>query len=87
MRVTYVILPCVVLVVVGLAFVFGRKPTRPVPSMRTPATSAPESAPATRAPAGLACIQDALGGVKAFAAVSSLRIIGNTKPVETTGRR
>jgi hypothetical protein len=35
--------------------------------------------------AGLACIQDALGGVRAFAGVSSLRIIANTKPTVTAG--
>src|SRR5262249_19152418 len=33
--------------------------------------------------AGLACIQNALGGVQAFAGVSSLRIVGNTKVTTT----
>jgi hypothetical protein len=39
------------------------------------------------ATAGLSCIQDALGGVGAFAQVSSLRIIGRTKPTATTKPR
>jgi hypothetical protein len=39
------------------------------------------SAPAT---AALACIEEALGGVRVFAGVSSLRIVGSTKPTATT---
>lgn len=41
----------------------------------------------TRTPRGLTCIQDALGGARAFAGVSSLRVFGETKPVATTGLR
>ena len=87
MRVTYAILLVVVLVVGGLALMFSRTARLPVLSIGTRPTSAQESAAATRAPEGLACIQDALGGVRAFASVSSLRIIGETKPVATTGLR
>jgi hypothetical protein len=35
----------------------------------------------------LACIQNALGGAQVFAGVTSLRIVGNTKPLATTGMR
>ncbi|MEO8484390.1 MAG: hypothetical protein ABI634_19440 [Acidobacteriota bacterium] len=41
---------------------------------------------ANRAP-GLACIQEALGGVRAFANVSSLRFFGETKPAVSAGPR
>lgn len=87
MRGTYVTLLCVVLVVGALAFVFGRTAILPVLSVGTVSSSSPQSGGTTRAPAGLACIQDALGGVSAFAGVSSLRVIGNTKPFATSGLR
>ena len=100
MRAVYVIPLCGLVLVAGLVFAFSRSPTLPVPSGTTlltsaappapsppPPRSAQERAPATRATAGLACIQNALGGVRAFAGVSSVRIIGNTKPVASAGMR
>lgn len=39
------------------------------------------------APPGLTCIQNALGGTKALASVSSLRITAETKPTALTGAR
>jgi hypothetical protein len=51
-------------------------------------TATPQAASQTaEPPPGLACIQNALGGVQAFAGVSSLRIVSDTKPVATTGSR
>jgi hypothetical protein len=86
-RMGYVIVAFVVLVAGGMAFVFGRPHTSPEPAVATPATAAQQSAAAPRASAGLACIQDALGGVYAFARVASLRILGTTTPVASTGLR
>ena len=43
--------------------------------------------PTSAATSGLACIQNALGGVTAFAGVSSFRIKGITKVTKTTGMR
>ena len=48
---------------------------------------AQQDPPATDATSVLTCIQDALGGTAAFAAVSSLYIKGDTKPSQTSGLR
>lgn len=54
----------------------------------TPPQAEPQAAPQpAEPPPGLVCIQSALGGVRAFAGVSSLRIIADTKPVATSGMR
>lgn len=50
----------------------------------TPPQAEPQ---ATEPPPGLVCIQNALGGARAFAGVSSLRIIADTKPVASSGMR
>jgi hypothetical protein len=52
-----------------------------------PSSSAQADTPAAPATAGLACIQDALGGVRAFAGVSTLRIVANTEPTATSRPR
>jgi hypothetical protein len=63
-------------------------PTQAEPQTAEVQTADPQAASQTAAPApGLACIQNALGGVRAFAGVSSLRIVSDTKPVATTGSR
>jgi hypothetical protein len=51
-----------------------------------PSTSVRSEPQAGEAP-GLVCIQDALGGVRAVAGVSSLRIAGDTKPAGSIGMR
>jgi hypothetical protein len=48
---------------------------------------AQQDPPAADATSALTCIQDALGGTAAFAAVSSLYIKGETKPSQTSGLR
>jgi hypothetical protein len=48
---------------------------------------AQQDPPATDATSALTCIQNALGGTAAFAAVSSLYIKAETKPVQTSGLR
>ena len=90
MRVVSAIGLCLLFGIAGLVLAFGRSPTLPVPPPITQSTSksvppppplrGQESTSATPATAGLACIQNALGGVRAFAGVSSLRISGSTKP-------
>ena len=87
MRIGYVIVPSVVLVVLGMAFVFGRRHTSPEPATATPAARGQQGAVGPHASAALACIQDALGGVRAFGVVASLGVIGNTTPVASTGLR
>jgi hypothetical protein len=52
----------------------------PAPGASSSETKSESPTPAT---AGLACIQNALGGVPAFAGVTSLRIIGKTTPTAT----
>src|SRR5262245_44941085 len=101
MRAFHVISLCALLLVLGGFLALRQSSTLPAASTITPLPSnaspvpppapqlssrrsAPAGAPAT---AGLACIQNALGGPRAFADVASLRIIGNTKPVATTGMR
>jgi hypothetical protein len=86
-RMGYVIVAFVVLVAGGMAFVFGRPHTSPEPAVATPATAAQQSAAAPHASAGLACIQNALGGTRELASLSSVRFIGNTKPRATTRYR
>lgn len=41
----------------------------------------------SRSDNGVACVQDALGGLRALAAVSSLQIIGHTRPAASSGPR
>jgi hypothetical protein len=53
----------------------------------TQVTLAQQDPPATDATSALTCIQAALGGTAAFAAVSSLYIKGETKPSQTSGLR
>jgi hypothetical protein len=55
--------------------------------MAMPLSSAQGASSAAGALPGLVCIQNALGGARAFAGVSSLRITGETKPVASTGLR
>lgn len=63
-------------------------PTQAEPQTAEVQTADPQAASQTaEPPPGLACIQNALGGVQAFAGVSSLRIVSDTKPVATTGSR
>lgn len=53
-----------------------------------PQTVDPQAeSPAAEPPPGLTCIQNALGGTRAIAAVSSLWIVADTKPVATSGMR
>jgi hypothetical protein len=88
-----------ILVVLGLTFVVGRNTSLPELSASQPSASlgqapltpppgsphpAPHAASLGPAPDGLACIQNALGGVRAFAGVSSFRIRGKTKPTGAT---
>lgn len=58
--------------------------TTPRPS---PSSSVQTAAPSTPATAALRCIQNALGGTREFASLSSVRFIGNTKPRATTRYR
>jgi hypothetical protein len=99
-RAAFVIALCGLLMAIGVLFA-ARRSTLPFTSTVQPITSAALPSPpppptaserrsvptGTPATAGLACVQNALGGVRAFADVSSLRIVGNTKPVATTGLR
>ena len=91
MRVISTVVLCLLLLLAGLAFALGRSPALPTPPPITqsfskspppppPPPPRQEGKSATPATAGLACIQNALGGVRAFAGVSSLRVIGTTKP-------
>lgn len=101
MRVVHVISLCALLLVLGGFFALRQRSTLPAASTATPLASnaqalappapplssqrsAPAGAPAT---AGLACIQNALGGTREFASLSSVRFIGNTKPTATTRHR
>lgn len=93
-------IPLGVLLAVVVVFALGRRPTwlvlsaprggtsseslSPLPPPPGQAQQGPSSTPAVP---GLACIQDALGGVQVFAGVSSLRIVGSTKVTATTGMR
>jgi len=93
MRAIFAISLCL-LVGVVVVFAFGRRlfvssapggvtSALALPS-RPPHRQAQEGASATPATASVACIQEALGGVKVFASVSSLRIVGNTKVTATS---
>jgi hypothetical protein len=69
-----------ILVALGLGFVLAKRTSvLSAPGSPDSAQEAVSPGPATD---GLACIQNALGGVRAFAGVSSLRILANTKPAE-----
>lgn len=58
----------------------------PLPREPPPAlVLAPQDGSTGTTPAGLICIQNALGGVRAIAAVTSLRIISTTKVTVTNG--
>lgn len=99
MRVVHVLSLCGLLLVVGGIFALRRSSTStvtpsisntlplPPPPPLPPSSSRRSAPPGAPATAGLACIQSALGGIRAFADVSSLRIIGNTMPTATTGMR
>lgn len=54
-------------------------------SVATQAMFAQQNLPAADATSALTCIQNALGGTAAFAAVSSLHIKSETKPLHTPG--
>ncbi len=86
----------------GLALVFAFDRSPPLPFAAAPpqpsTTAAPAGLPARSpfaargtaagsATTGLACIQEALGGVTAFAGVSSIRITGHTKAAASSGMR
>jgi hypothetical protein len=72
----------------GLVFAGGSSPAAPappaipesIPKSVFPPPPRQEGTSATPVTAGLVCIQNALGGFRAFAGVSSFRIIGSTKP-------
>jgi hypothetical protein len=97
MRAVLVVPVCVLLVVV-LVFAFGGRRTlfvssapggvtsseSPSPLSLPPPRQPQEVASAIPATGGLACIQNALGGVQVFAGVTSLRIVGRTKVTATT---
>ena len=101
MRAFYMIPVVVLLLAVGWLFAFDRSSTLPVPpaANKRPASTreVPPPPPPLRSamdrpstvlpPPGLTCLQNALGGAKAFAGVSSLYIVGRTKPIQTTGMR
>ena len=57
------------------------------PSVATRVMFAQQDPPTADATSALTCIQNALGGTAAFAAVSSLYIKGETKPSQTSGLR
>jgi hypothetical protein len=57
------------------------------PSAAEPELFAEQKPSSAEALSGLACIQTALGGTAAFAAVSSLYITGTTKPLQDSGMR
>lgn len=99
MRTVFAISLCGLLAVIGVLFAFRRSSTlsstSTVEPITSPAPPPPSTASRLRRPApagrpateGLACIQNALGGARAFADVSSLRIVGTTKPIAATGLR
>lgn len=101
MRVVYLISLCALLVVIAALFVLRHSSTlfvappsaavsSPAMPILPPATSPSSPRSATTdisTTAGLACIQNALGGTREFASLSSLRFIGNTKPRATTPHR
>ena len=97
MRAAYVIPSFGLLLVVGIALSFRGRPTDdggrtsedvPVAERSTPAPAQRQAeSPAAEPPPGLTCIQNALGGTRAIAAVSSLWIVADTKPVATSGMR
>jgi hypothetical protein len=65
----------------------GLPSTTQTPPRPSPSGSVQKAAPSTPATAALRCIQNALGGTKELAALSSVRFIGNTKPRATTRPR
>lgn len=100
MRAVYVVSLSALAAGLVLMFAFHRSPASPVPpaSSRPSTAAAPADLPAPPplaaarrsagpATAGLACIQEALGGVTAFAGVSSIRVTGHTKAAASTGMR
>jgi hypothetical protein len=57
------------------------------PSIARPGTFAEQKPAPADATSALTCIQTALGGTVAFAAVSSLYIVGATRPLQDSGMR
>jgi hypothetical protein len=86
-RTATVVLLCVLFVAAAVVWAFGRTLIRPAAIDALPTPSAAAAIAAGDAVQGLSCIQDALGGTQAFAAVASLRITSDTEPVATTGMR
>jgi hypothetical protein len=76
---------CLLVVAWGIGFLLTGGTPDPLPSTTMRLNSTEEAAPPTHTSGGLQCIQRSLGGTEAFAAVSSLRIIGNTKSLVSSG--
>ena len=65
----------------------GLPSTTQTPPRPSPSGSVQKAVPPTPATAALRCIQNALGGTKEVAALSSVRFVGKTKPRATTRPR